>query len=100
LLDAIEACAPPANGTGLSRASRRHRLLVLRYVDGKEPAEVQAELAVSQAQLYRDQRSAVEQVAAILWGRWRLAEPSANREARAGRGPGDRAGMGWPWARL
>src|SRR5438093_2252998 len=58
LLAAIDGCQPAA--TMDERAARRYRSLLLRYVDGKEPAEAQRDLALSRTQYYRELQSAVD----------------------------------------
>jgi tetratricopeptide (TPR) repeat protein len=79
LLDAIGDCEPPAADGVNSRAARRYRVLQLRYVDGKEPAEAQRELGLSRTQYYRELQSAISGLAALLWERWGLdAKPPAS----------------------
>ena len=86
LLDAIGGCEPAA---GIDpRAARRYRALLLRYVEGREPAQAQRELGLSRTQYYRELQSAVDGVAALLWDRWGLdaqrATPEPGGAVRAG----------------
>jgi CheY-like chemotaxis protein len=83
LLDELDSGHPPA----FSRPWRRHRLLVLRYVDGKDIEAVSDELSVSKRQYYREHEAALEAVSDLLWDRYltRVQPPSMlNTEATPG----------------
>jgi predicted ATPase len=91
LLDAIGALEPqggpgaqPAAGRGHDRAARRHRLLVLRYVDANDIPAVCAQLAISRREYEREHREGLDAVASLLQHRWAPAEPSAAPEATDG----------------
>jgi CheY-like chemotaxis protein len=53
-----------------SREWRRNRLLVMRYIDGADPKEVAADLAISRRHYYRERDAALEALSAILWNRY------------------------------
>lgn len=78
LLDMVEELYPGAGAPPFSREWRRHRLMVLRYVEAMEPQAVADQLAISRRQYYREHASAIEAVADILWERYHFTEaPSA-----------------------
>jgi CheY-like chemotaxis protein len=70
LLDVIEEINPGPHAPPFSREWRRHRLLVLHYVDGLDPQAVATELGISRRHYYREHEAAVEAVASILWQRY------------------------------
>ena len=75
LLAAVEALRP-AHSAGAGAAAtargpgRRHRLLALRYVEALPVAAVQARLAISRAEYFREHQRAVAAVAEVLRERW------------------------------
>ncbi|MBV8084642.1 MAG: AAA family ATPase [Chloroflexi bacterium] len=69
LLQGIEALRP-ANPVGAEAAARRHRLLVLRYVDGLGTQDVAERLAISSRQYYYNLQEALGDLAAVLRARW------------------------------
>ena len=71
LLDGIAALRPPAGTPISSRPWRTYRLLELRYLDGRDVADVVDRLAISRIQYYRDHQRALDAVTSILWDRWR-----------------------------
>lgn len=84
LLDVVDELDPGPHAPPLSNEWRRHRLMVLRYVDGMEPQAAADELGLSRRHYYRKQTEALEAVATILWQRYMA--PAA-RAAPAKTGP-------------
>jgi non-specific serine/threonine protein kinase len=72
LLAAVEALRPAGAGAAATARGpgRRHRLLVLRYVEALPVAAVQARLAISRAEYFREHQRAVAAVAEVLRERW------------------------------
>jgi len=66
VLAAIEALKPAPKVDPRSRPSVLYRILQLRYVEARAPAAVQAELAMSKSQYYREHEAAVEAFTATL----------------------------------
>src|SRR5437870_10406988 len=66
LLDAIESLKPGPAVSPSSHASEIHSILQLRYVEARDAAEIQHELALSKSQYYREHEQAVKQVASLL----------------------------------
>jgi non-specific serine/threonine protein kinase len=89
LLGAIEALRPAAApgaapGGGAGGAARRHRLLGLRYGEALPVAEVQARLALSRSEYFREHRAALATLAELLRERWDVgaaAGPAGGTEA-------------------
>jgi hypothetical protein len=50
-----------------ARAWRTYRLLQLRYVEARDPADVEGQLAMSKSQYYREHEHALETLATLLW---------------------------------
>lgn len=69
LLEAIEELDPGSHAPTFSREWRRHRLMVLRYVDGLDPQAVADEIGIGRRHYYREQQSAIDAIASILWER-------------------------------
>jgi CheY-like chemotaxis protein len=76
LLDAIQELKPPAESPHDSVAAARYQFLYLRYLQGKPIDEMARLLGLSERQLYRRQRDALEAVAAILARELQLVRPS------------------------
>ena len=87
LLDAIASLRPPGDRPGDDRATRRYRVLHLRYADGLEPEEVQSRLGIGKSLYYTEHKLAVDAVIAALGERWlktgdaERAESSPNTRA-------------------
>jgi CheY-like chemotaxis protein len=69
LLEVIEELYPGAAAPPFSKEWRRHRLLVLRYIEAMDPPAVADQLGISRRQYYREHAAAMEAVADILWER-------------------------------
>mgnify|MGYP005850822199 CR=1 FL=1 len=67
LLDAIDRLKPHHKLSIGARQRRLHQILELRYVEALPFREVMSQLALSQAQYHREQRHALEALAALLW---------------------------------
>ncbi|NPV68420.1 MAG: response regulator [Anaerolineae bacterium] len=70
LLDAVEELAPGPNTPPFSHAWRRYQLLTLRYIEGLDSQSVAKRLSISRRQYFRVQKSAIDDVARILWDRY------------------------------
>ena len=75
LVDGIEALRPSADGATDPHAWRSYRLLTLRYVEAISIPAIQAQLALSKSEYFRDQRAALDALVSLLGERWGLAEP-------------------------
>ena len=82
LLDVIDELYPGPQAPISSREWRRHRLLVSHFVDGLDPQMVANELNISRRHFYREQETALEAIAEILWHRC-LTEPGPPAPASA-----------------
>ena len=78
LLEGIEGLNPP-NARERPDDARRYLILVRRYIDGAEPAEVAREMAYSRRQFFRQQRRAVSLLADLLWHKLPEAQPHVAR---------------------
>ncbi len=67
LLDAIQALKPGNEDSPQSKAWRLYDLLYYRYVHGYERMKVAIQLGISDRQLSREQKNAIEALALHLW---------------------------------
>lgn len=71
LLRIIDELETDPSAQPFSPAWRRHRLLVMRYIEGVAPQEIADELNISRRHFYREQDGAVMALAELLWEHWR-----------------------------
>ncbi len=84
LTEVVEELNPGPRAPVFSRAWRRHRLMVLRYVDGLDPQAVADQLAISRRHFYREHEAAIQAIASILWNRYvARATPPASPQTPA-----------------
>lgn len=69
LLQAIEELDPGSQAPAFSHEWRRHRLMVLRYLDGVDIQSIADQLGISRRHLYREHNAAIEAIATVLWER-------------------------------
>jgi non-specific serine/threonine protein kinase len=79
LLAAVEAMRPAADARGDGIAGRSYQLLVQRYVDGGEAAEVQSKLAIGKTEYYAEHQRAIDAVTSWLWERLGATVPEMVR---------------------
>src|SRR5579883_977764 len=70
LLGAIDSLKPPGQAVAGAKAWRVYDLLKLRYVEARDPVDVQHQLAMSKSQYYREHEAAVDAVASLLADRF------------------------------
>jgi CheY-like chemotaxis protein len=71
LLDIIDELSLGESSPTNSGEWRRHKLMVMRYVNALEPQQVADQLSISRRQYYREHSLALETLAEILWERRR-----------------------------
>jgi predicted ATPase len=71
ILETIEALKPADAAQLAGRNGRTYQLLTLRYVEGLDLAEVEAQLGIGESEYHRSQRRALEAVTLALAERWR-----------------------------
>ena len=67
LIGAIAQLNPEGLAPTLSKVWRKHRLMLLRYIEGLSPQEVADALSISRRQFYRVQEEAMRTLAEMLW---------------------------------
>lgn len=67
LLEAIQELKPPPDAPSDTVATARYQFLYLRYIRGESIQRIASELSLSERQVYRRQRDALETVASILF---------------------------------
>jgi CheY-like chemotaxis protein len=81
LLDAIQAMRPTDDDNPNSNAWRLYDLLFFRYVRGYERFQVANQLGISDRQLSREQKSALEALALHLWTNFHMDNQSGSPPA-------------------
>ncbi len=69
LLDIIDELDPGPSAPPYSKEWRRHRLMVLRYIEAIDPQAVADQLAISRRQYYREYAAALSAITDLLWER-------------------------------
>jgi predicted ATPase len=73
LREAIGALSPSSPTDPTAPVGRSHLLLTLRYLEGRDVANVLPKLALGRSQYYRDHQRALDELSAILWERWQVS---------------------------
>lgn len=81
LIEVIEELSPGSSTPLYTREWRRHKLMVMRYVNALNPQQVAEQLAISRRQYYREHALALEAIAEILWQGGSQVPSESNREA-------------------
>jgi hypothetical protein len=69
LVGVIGELDPGPQAPTFSHEWRRHRLMYLRYVKGQTPQQVAEQLVISLRHYYRVHKTAIDDIAGILWER-------------------------------
>ncbi|MGQ9682152.1 MAG: response regulator [Anaerolineae bacterium] len=92
LLQAIDELDPGSQAPPSSWECRRHRLMVLRYLNGLDSQAVADQLSIGLRHYFRERKAAIDDVARILWERLVVNPiacpqplPSTEEEPPAGR---------------
>ena len=91
LLAAVESLNPGPRVDPGSRPWLLYRILQLRYVEARDPTSVQAELAMSKSQYYREHEAALGAITAVL--RQELYKGQLEHTGRAAAATGDQHEM-------
>ncbi len=75
LLESIESLNPPARSSVAPSQTEHYLLLVYRYVEGREVAEIMKELGYSRRQFFREQHKALLRLGALLWQKLPQSSP-------------------------
>ena len=67
ILEAIELLNPGPRHSPRAPEARSYQILLQRFVEGKTPLQVSKELGITERQLYRNQKEAIEALGAVLW---------------------------------
>jgi CheY-like chemotaxis protein len=76
VLEAIEELAPPDQVAVNTREWRSYHILCGRYIEKVTPSEMMGELSLSQRQFFREQRSAIDGLVALLWEKYLSLQPN------------------------
>ena len=76
LLDAITALGPERAMQASAGVGRRHQLMVWRYAEGLDIAEVLSRLAISHREYHREHRAALHALVSLMWERLRDGAPN------------------------
>jgi CheY-like chemotaxis protein len=83
LIEAIQQLNPEGRAPTLSKTWRKHRLMLLRYIEGLSPQEVADALSISRRQFYRVQDEALQALAEMLWPNAGLPTNPENKADRS-----------------
>ena len=72
LMDAIETLRPPEGTPSGDAAWRPYRILEGRHIAGLSRQDVEADLALSKSQFYREYDRALESLCSLLCDRWQI----------------------------
>lgn len=75
LLETIETLNPPARSSVAPSHTEHYLLLVYRYVERREVAEIMKELGYSRRQFFREQNKALVRLGALLWQKLPQSSP-------------------------
>ena len=81
LREAVDELDPGPHAPAFSREWRRHRLMVLRYIDGLDAQAVADQLAIGRRHFYREEQAAIEAIVRVLWDRRAEGSASAGRKS-------------------
>ena len=94
LVSSIESLKPGINVDLSSRPWLLYRVLLLRYVEARDPTSVQHELGLSKSQYYREHEAALESLCALLEQHLPIGEAGPKRgEAVRAEGPIQSSGV-------
>ncbi|MHB0856784.1 MAG: response regulator [Anaerolineae bacterium] len=76
LISAISELDPGPQAPAFSREWRRHRIMVLRYIDGLDPLTAAEQVAISRRTYYREHEAALQAIAQVLWNSYLDTRPA------------------------